>query len=308
MTTSITTDSDQPKIRPAYACHANLVQLTARLETLVSEIAASALSAEALARSFDNGLDALATVLRSVPIHEGRLLERGVSLLAELNPDLVVLSHNLRLPVTAAALQLVEKNSPHLYRSLTLDADIGARKSYTPDLLILNRQTRIAHLVDIKRSLSSYEVSRIAELKNRMLASALVVPDLLYKTHHRLVVEDVRVVILNAEGQRSDIDGGIWPLSHLDHLLEVTGAGEALMVLRNIFQQRIDANWQVARSQMLSAGGTASPAESGATLAQSADNSDGEASDRGTDNGGGQAADLQKMLRVGFARVPARAH
>jgi hypothetical protein len=109
-----------------------------------------------------------------------------------------VLTQNLRLPVTRAASELVEMNDPSLYRSLSLDAGSGGRKTYTPDLLILNKRTEIAHLVDMKRSLGSYELSRIAELKNRMLA-ALVVPDLLYKEHRRLCVKEVRVVILNAD-------------------------------------------------------------------------------------------------------------
>lgn len=79
-----------------------------------------------------------------------------------------------------------------------------------------------------------------------MLAAALVVPDLLYKEHRRLQAIEVRVVILNAENQRSDLEGGVWPLSHLDHLLEVAGAGEVMAELRALFQARIEANWSDA--------------------------------------------------------------
>src|SRR5690606_11312416 len=99
-------------------------------------------------------------------------------------------------------------------------------------------------------SLGSYEVSRINELKSRMLAAALVVPDLLYRDHHRLVAEEVRVVILNAENQRSDIAGGVWPLSDLDHLVEISGAGKAIGMLRDRFHGRIDENWKQARSSI----------------------------------------------------------
>lgn len=240
-----------------YSHTADLTVLLPSLEALVDEIVATGLSRDMLARALDTGMTEVTSVLRAVPSAEGKLLERGIALIAGRNPDLVVLTQNLRLPVTRAASELVEMNDPSLYRSLSLDADSGGRKSYTPDLLILNRRAEVAHLVDVKRSLGSYELARIVELKNRMLAAALVVPDLLYKEHRRLHAKEVRVVILNAENQRADIDGGVWPLSHLDHLLEVTGAGEAMAHLRELFQHRVEENWSAvlaSRRQDASAG------------------------------------------------------
>jgi len=231
---------------PAYSTVADIETLKARLNLLIDETVAAALSTALLRQALSAGMNEITGVLRAVPVAEGRLLERGIALIASLNTDLVVLTGNLRLPVTKAATELVEMNDPKLYRSLSLDADSGGRKSYTPDLLILNSRTEVAHLVDVKRSLGSYEVSRLAELKNRMLAAALVVPDLLYKEHRRLQAKEVRVVILNAENQRTDIDGGVWPLSHLDHLLEVEGAGEVMANLRHLFQTRIELNWNDA--------------------------------------------------------------
>lgn len=231
---------------PAYPHAAALAVLLPSLEALVDEIVASGLSRDTLGQALDAGMTEVTTLLRAVPAAEGKLLERGIALIAGRNPDLVVLTQNLRLPVTKAASELVEMNDPSLYRSLSLDADSGGRKTYTPDLLILNRRTEVAHLVDVKRSLGSYELARIAELKNRMLAAALVVPDLLYKEHRRLHAKEVRVVILNAENQRADIDGGVWPLSHLDHLLEVAEAGEAMAHLRELFQHRVEENWSAA--------------------------------------------------------------
>lgn len=229
-----------------YPTTADIEHLTPRLNVLIDEIVTSTLSSDLLRAALTSGMTEIAAILRAVPAAEGRLLERGIALIASLNADLVVLTANLRLPVTKAATELVEMNDPALYRSLSLDADSGGRKSYTPDLLILNLRTSVAHLVDVKRSLGSYEVSRIAELKQRMLAAALVVPDLLYKEHRRLQAKEVRVVILNAENQRTDIDGGVWPLSHLDHLLEVTGAGEVMAAMRTLFQRRIEQNWNDA--------------------------------------------------------------
>ncbi|MFB2553969.1 hypothetical protein [Ensifer soli] len=230
----------------SYAHVVDLDAMRPQIDALVAEIVSSALSAEMFRQALAAGMNEIASVLRAVPTAEGRLLERGIGLVARGNPDLVVLTDNLRLPVTKAASELVAMNDPSLVRSLSLDADNGGRKSYTPDLLILNRPTKVAHLVDVKRSLGSYEVSRIAELKQRMLAAALVVPDLLFREHRRLHVEEVRVVILNAENQRTDVEGGVWPLSHLDHLVEATGAGRLIEHLRGLFRDQVEANWLAA--------------------------------------------------------------
>lgn len=230
----------------SYAHVVDLDVMRQQIDALVNEVVSSSLSIDLLRQALAAGMNEIASALRAVPIAEGRLLERGIGLVAKGNPDLVVLTDNLRLPVTKAASELVAMNDPSLVRSLSLDADNGGRKSYTPDLLILNRVTKIAHLVDVKRSLGSYEVSRIAELKQRMLAAALVVPDLLFKEHRRLHVEEVRVVILNAENQRTDIGGGVWPLNQLDHLVEITGAGRLLENLRKVFRDQVEANWSAA--------------------------------------------------------------
>lgn len=235
-----------PAAAASYILTIDLEDMRPALDKLVSEIVDTALSGPVFRRALAAGMDDIASVMRAVPAAEGRLLERGIGFLAKRNPDLVVLTDNLRLPVTKAAAELVAMNDVALVKALSLDADSGGRKSYTPDLLIINRSTKIGHLVDVKRSLSSYEVSRIAELKNRMLAAALVVPDLLYKEHRRLHVEEVRVVILNAENQRTDIDGGVWPMTHLDHILEIMGAGDVMAHLRDLFQRRVEANWMSA--------------------------------------------------------------
>ena len=236
-------------VAASYDLTIDLEDMRPSLDKLVSEIVDTALSGAMFRRALTAGMDDIASVTRAVPAAEGRLLERGIGFLAKRNPDLVVLTDNLRLPVTKAAAELVAMNDVALVKALSLDADSGGRKSYTPDLPIINRSTKIGHLVDVKRSLSSYEVSRITELKNRMLAAALVVPDLLYKEHRRLHVEEVRVVILNAENQRTDIDGGVWPITHLDHLLEIMGAGEVMAHLRDLFQRRVEANWMSALNE-----------------------------------------------------------
>ncbi|MDH0911163.1 hypothetical protein N5C66_18250 [Rhizobium pusense] len=279
----------------SYVQVVDLDAMQQQIDALVNEVVSSSLSIDRLRQALATGMNEIASALRAVPIAEGRLLERGIGLVAKGNPDLVVLTDNLRLPVTKAASELVAMNDPSLVRSLSLDADNGGRKSYTPDLLILNRATKIAHVVDVKRSLGSYEVSRIAELKQRMLAAALVVPDLLFKEHRRLHVEEVRVVILNAENQRMDIEGGVWPLNQLDHLVEITGAGRLLENLRKVFRDRVEANWAAALHVHRSGVGDALAAPNNAPAAHVMSASP---------VGSADAAPVRVPVSIGFARPP----
>lgn len=291
---------------PLYTCSADCHDLRDRIDGLVDEVIASCLSADALAHSLSGGLAEVATILRSIPGHEGRLLERGLALIARCNPDMVVLTQNLRMPVTPAALQLVEKNAPEHFRSLTLDADHGGRKTYTPDLLILNRRTKLAHVVDVKRSLLSYESTRIDDLKTRMLAAALVVPDLLYKEHRRLVAEEVRIVILSGDDRKCDIDGGIWPLSHLDHLFEISGAGEAIGLLKRRFDDRINKNWEQARQVFPRPSHRRGDPSLPTRMAAEETEPDDEDAEASGEDAATAIRDEPRLIKLGFARVPVR--
>jgi hypothetical protein len=156
----------------------------------------------------------------------------------------------VRLPVREDALELVDKNPEALYRGLTLDANARTCKVYVADLILVDRISRIAHVVDIKRSLGSYESARILELRQRMLAGALVAPDLLWRDHQRVSVDEVRVVILEAAGKRTDVRTGLWNFSHLDHLLGVSGAAGLVRDIRDAFARLSESNLIEARERL----------------------------------------------------------
>jgi len=216
------------------------------LDGLCHHVLTSSFGSTALMAALASGLSDVSSLLRGVPAAEGRLIERGIQMITGLNAELVVLTENIRLPVSKAAIDVVERNDPRHYSSLTLDADSGGRRGYTPDMIIVNRGTKVAHVVDVKRSLSSYDTVRLQDLKKRMLAAALTVPDLLYQEHHRLSVEAVQVVILDAQNGSRDASSGIWPVSDLDHLLGVEGAGKAIAYLRRAFQTAVEQVWREA--------------------------------------------------------------
>lgn len=231
---------------PTYPCAVDPDVLHPRLDGLCHQVLTSSFGSAALMDALASGLSDVSSLLRGLPAAEGRLIERGIQMIAMLNPELVVLTENIRLPVSKAALDVVERNDPRHYASLTLDADSGGRRGYTPDMIIVNFGTKIAHVVDVKRSLSSYDAVRLQELKKRMLAAALTVPDLLYQEHHRLSVEAFKVVILDAQNGSRDASSGIWPVSDLDHLLGVEGAGKAIAYLRRTFQTAVEQVWREA--------------------------------------------------------------
>lgn len=101
-----------------------------RLDALCHQVLTSSLGSTALMDTLSSGLSEVSSPLRGVPAAEGRLVERGIQMIAGLNPELVVLAENIRLPVSKAALDVVERNDPRHYVSLTLDVDSGGRRGY----------------------------------------------------------------------------------------------------------------------------------------------------------------------------------
>ncbi|QLF71677.1 hypothetical protein FE840_018700 (plasmid) [Peteryoungia desertarenae] len=293
---------------PTHSHAVNPDVLHPRLHELCHQVLTSSFGSTALMHALASGLSDVSSQLRGLPATEGRLIERGIQLIAGLNPELVVLTENIRLPVSKAALDVVERNDPRHYASLTLDADSGGRRGYTPDLIIVNRGTKVAHVVDVKRSLSSYDAVRLQELKKRMLAGALTVPDLLYQEHHRLSVEAVQVVILDAQNASRDASSGIWPVSDLDHLLEVEGAGKAIAYLRRSFQTAVEQVWREAlqhyhQARELSSDERRAGAMPWADTQRHAPDKS-RASDRDDRIVGAAGAGERPEIRIGFATLP----
>lgn len=286
---------------PVYAFSADTPELKQQFDAFINELVEGSMSADALAQALSGGVDDIATVLRSLPALEGRLIEFGIAAVARCNPDLKVLTQNLRLPVSSTALKLVELNHAENFRTLTFDSDTGGRKTYTPDIVILNERTGTAHVVDAKRSVYTYDRVRLDDLQNRMKAAGLVLPDFLYKEHRRLNVKEVRVVILTADNRKTDLHGGIWHISQLDHLVEVEGAGIAITRLQADFHSCVQANWKraceaFARSCKLPI----------AALDQFEAEFDDVVSDKEDEQSFDDANGNPSMIKLGFAQAPSR--
>jgi hypothetical protein len=224
------------------ACHLAIdPDLRERLNRLVREEVDRTLPVATIAKLLEGGFAGISSLANMEKVTDGRLLEKAITMIAESNPNLVVVTQ-LKLPVREDALELVDKNSEALLRGLSFDANARTRRSYAPDLTLIDRSSHVAYLVDIKRSLGSYEAVRITELRQRMLAAALVLPDVLWREYRRIAVDEVHVVILEAAGKRTDSQNGIWNLTHLDHLLGVAGAAQLVQQVQSVFAALAEAN------------------------------------------------------------------
>jgi hypothetical protein len=94
------------------------------------------------------------------------LLERGLAVVAALHPDLEVLGKPLKLPLVQAAIHAISTNTWDVLEGVCFDADMRTEGTYRPDLVVLNRKTRRALIIDLKRSLAAYgDSTRLADLK-----------------------------------------------------------------------------------------------------------------------------------------------
>ncbi len=182
----------------------------------------------------------IASLVRAVSFREGKLLEQAVERLAKANPNILVLTQSLKLPLVKAAMEAVAGNDWSSLDGIKLDCEAPAKGSYTPDLIIVNRARYTAYILDLKRSLASYgDTSRLEELKLKMMASAMVLPDWLYKNQKRLMVDAVEVAIVDGASRPSDHANGIWALSEIDDLLEIDGVAACMAELRLRFGIRV---------------------------------------------------------------------
>lgn len=210
------------------------------LDALIDKAASAIAEGEPMEDAILGRYVSIASLVRSIAIREGKLLEHAVERLAKVNPDLTVLTQSLRLPMVKAAVETVTSNKWESLEGITIDCEAPAKGTYTPDLIIVNRAKHLAYVLDLKRSLASYgDTNRLDDLRIRMMASALVLPDWLYKNHKRLMVDTVGVAIIDGASRPSDHSTGIWALDEIDDLLEIDGAAACMAELRLRFGESV---------------------------------------------------------------------
>lgn len=225
---------------PAYPYTVSYAELEAELDALIDQAIAAIVEGDITADEILGHYVHIASLVRAVSFREGKLLELGIELIGRVRPDLVVLTKSLRLPLVKAALEAVANNNRATLDGVLLDCEAPAKGNYTPDLIIVDLTRRLGYILDVKRSLASYgDTSRLEELKAKMMAGALVLPDWLYKNHKKLMIDTVGVAILDGASRPSDHENGVWALDELDDLLGISGAAATMAELRRRLARRV---------------------------------------------------------------------
>jgi hypothetical protein len=216
--------------------------VAADFQSLIDDAIKAIADGEAAADEILGGFVQLASLVRAVSFREGKLLELAMIRIAQAHPDLTVLWQSIKLPIVPAAVEAIAGNAWQHLEGIKFDADARTRQSYTPDLIIINRARHAATILDLKRSLASYgDTNRLSELRCKMLAAAMVLPDWLYKTQKRMMVDSVDVAIVDGASRPRDPDQGFWGLADIDELLEINGAADCMAELRRQFGLRVQA-------------------------------------------------------------------
>jgi len=259
----------------------------------------------------------IASLVRAVSFREGKLLEQAVERLAKANPNVTVLTQSLKLPLVKAAMEALSGNDWSSLDGVKLDCEAPTKGSYTPDLIVVNRARHTAYILDLKRSLASYgDTSRLEELKVKMMASAMVLPDWLYKNHKRLMVDTVEVAIVDGASRPSDHATGIWALSEIDDLLEIDGVAACMAELRRRFGAKVQELLEAEARKALGVFGlplvpaldaAVVPASVGTRKDQAGHSSGGDPDrdELGYRDAVDESEATPAFIRVGFARRPA---
>lgn len=176
-----------------------------------------------------------------VPAAEGRLLEQVLRDRVASEPSLRLMEPGIALPILEDAERMLRMNEWTALTSLSVDADQRATRHYRPDLIVIKKDNGHALLIDVKRSLSSYSGHRqLHALKGRMLAAALVAPEILYRDHKRTMVTRTEAAIIDLANSRKSYGEGIYALSHLDKLLGIEGLAANLQDCRLQYRAAVD--------------------------------------------------------------------
>lgn len=216
-------------------------RLLPTFEQLVADTVAQVEACPAKPDATFAGYESLLAAIRSATTLEGMLLEKGVALVAETNPDLTIVTLDRSLPVHETAKALFRRNDWSKAALLRLDSEVATREFYKPDLLIVSASRQLALVIDVKRSVASYQQRTLNELRSRMMASALVVRDVLERDHDAPPVARADIAIIDGASECRDEKKGIFALADLDWLLRIEGAADAVGRLRSLYGLKVRA-------------------------------------------------------------------
>jgi hypothetical protein len=118
------------------------------------------------------------SVIASAVKRHGVLIQQGVGLMLEASERYDVL-HGMRFPITAAAVSLIKDHSLDDLRHVSLPATLPAGEELSVDLVVMDKQTGWAAIIDVKRGNGRSEGKKCDRLERGLRAAALVAGDVL---------------------------------------------------------------------------------------------------------------------------------
>lgn len=188
----------------------------------------------------------LAALVRSATTLEGGLIEQGLRALLQSDPRLLVIEPVLRLPILEEAMAAVKANDFKSLSKVRFDPKAYAERHYTPDLIVIDRTTQIAHLLELKRSSESFGTGYLTALEKKMQAATLVLPHMLFYRNYP-VVSDVNMLIVDCDdGDKRD---EVVSPRDLDHAFNCPGLADALGYLRHVFARAVQKRMGACMAQ-----------------------------------------------------------
>lgn len=222
----------------SYTCRASVADLEQQFQSMTDKALGAIVAYQSNPDRIFGQYAEFVSVVRSVAFHEGRLLEAGIAAIARCNPDLAILPGDRPMPIVPAAIELLRKNEWHEIQGIRLPSEVHASKTYKPDLFVANRARHSGLIIDVKRSLGSYTESRLEELRFKMLAVAAIASSWLGERQGPVLV-DIGIAIIDGSDTSSDHGKGVFKISEIGDLFEVSGADDAMTRLREIFARRV---------------------------------------------------------------------
>lgn len=188
----------------------------------------------------DDTFGAFSTLLgffRSAAMQEGLLIEAAIRHTIETHPGLRLLPARA-MPVVPGALDMLKRTAPHLVGAIRFPLSTHTTESYRPDLFVANPARHTALIIDVKRRLLAHRPADIDRLRIRMLAAASIAPEWVLEQRGPALSE-IETAIVDGADEVSDHGRGVFKISELDGLLEVSGAAAFVSRVRAEFAQRI---------------------------------------------------------------------
>jgi len=179
----------------------------------------------------------LAALFRSSTASEGRLFEEGLRLLLGTRKRFILIEAGLKLPLIPAAINAVASNDAAAIASLRIDPDTYTRRHYTPDVIVVERETGKVFILELKRTSKSFGRGQIDALVDKMRAAGLVLSHTLFHRGFGFPIRSVSTLLVDCDN--SDTYKRVTGTHELDVTLAVPGLGTALDYLRGLFAAKV---------------------------------------------------------------------